>query len=126
MEQPPEFFVRLAVDTETGDLSVYDDHPAYRSAEDVAIYAFWDLMLGHGEHPIDLVLTTHARDATEECRALLTEIREINGELFDFNLEYDISGSIADNAARVRHCHDTGRSKRVSKPWPLFERRGFY
>lgn len=66
--QLPEIFVRLATDTATGKL-VADGEPCF-SADEVANKAFQYLLEGYDEERIELVLTTHGRNAIEECQAL--------------------------------------------------------
>jgi hypothetical protein len=121
--QLPEIFVRLGTDP-TGKL-VVDGEPCF-SADDVANKAFQYLLQGYAEEQIELVLTTHGRNATEECQARLRQIREINSGLFDLGFEYRLYETVAQNEERLRYCRSHDYPPRQPSKFSLVTRRGFY
>ena len=120
----PEIFVRLSTDMGTGKLIV--DGPPCFSTDEIANKAFRDLLDGYDEEQIELVLTTHGRNATDECQALLQQIREINGGLFDLGLKYRLYETAAQNEERLRYCRSNDYPPRQPSKFSLVTRRGFH
>jgi hypothetical protein len=52
------------------------------------------------------VVTTHARDATAECNALLTRMHEVAGGLASFGFEYQVLDTLAQNVERLTYCEE--------------------
>jgi hypothetical protein len=123
--ESPEIFVRLGTETGTGKL-VVDGEPCF-AVEEIANKAFEYLLQGYDEEQIELVLTTHGRNATEECQALLQKIREINSGLVNLGFRYRLYETVAQNEERLRYCRSNDYpQQRQPSLFSRVERRGFY